>query len=140
MGILLFLIISFDLLAYCMGQPIVPVFVVQIYKTCCFLPGLFIAVLLFAPIFEEALFRGFMFKGFLAHIGSSKTIFLTALFWSLIHIQYNLFGIFIVFVVGILLGVVRLRSNSILPTILLHSLMNLVALIEVAIATSVSLI
>ena len=86
-----------------------------------------------APIAEEFLVRGFLFRGwsqsFLAPVG---TIVLTSVVWARLHTQYNLFYILWIFCVGILLGIVRLRSGSTWLTVMLHAAHNLVSIIHVA--------
>ncbi len=59
-------------------------------------PALFwIAVVVFAPAFEEIFFRGFLFEGFRqSRIGAIGAIGITALIWALMHsFQYSLYGL-----------------------------------------------
>ena len=44
--------------------------------------------------------------------------------WAVIHTQYDWYGIFQIFLIGLLLGWVRWRSGSTLLTIVLHALIN----------------
>ena len=64
--------------------------------------------------------------------GGWGAILLTSTLWSVIHVQYDLYGVANIFAAGLLLGYARLKTNSILPTILMHALMNLAATIQVA--------
>jgi len=66
-------------------------------------------------------------------MGRRGAILLTSLLWSVIHFQYDWYGVASIFASGLLLGYARMKTNSIIPTILMHSLMNLVATIQVAI-------
>jgi membrane protease YdiL (CAAX protease family) len=85
-----------------------------------------------APIGEELLFRGFMFRGFVhAPRDAIPSIVLISLIWSLEHIQYGWYKIAELFVFGVLLGLVRWRTGSTTLTILLHMVYNLVASIEI---------
>lgn len=81
------------------------------------------------PIMEEFVLRGFMFRGwsqsFLGPVGS---IVLTSVLWGLIHIQYDWFGRFWIFVTGLALGHFRWRSNSTWLTVMVHSAINTVLL------------
>lgn len=81
------------------------------------------------PVMEEFVFRGFMFRGwsqsFLGPVGS---IVLTSVLWGLIHIQYDWFGRFWIFVTGLVLGHFRWRSNSTWLTVMVHSAINTVLL------------
>jgi membrane protease YdiL (CAAX protease family) len=92
---------------------------------------LWLAVVVAAPIGEELLFRGFMFRGFVhAPRDAIPSIVLISLIWSLGHIQYGWYEIAELFVFGVLLGLVRWSTGSTTLTILLHMVNNLVASIE----------
>jgi membrane protease YdiL (CAAX protease family) len=79
------------------------------------------------PVMEEFVVRGFMFRGwsqsFLGPVGS---IVLASALWALIHIQYDWFGCFCIFVTGLALGHFRWRSNSTWLTVMVHSAINIV--------------
>jgi membrane protease YdiL (CAAX protease family) len=89
-------------------------------------PWLFwIAVVFAAPAFEEVFFRGFLFRGFEASfLGSWGTIILTAALWAALHIQYNLYGIAFIAGTGILFGLARAKTGSLIVTLTLHAGMN----------------
>jgi membrane protease YdiL (CAAX protease family) len=80
-----------------------------------------------APLTEEFVVRGFMFRGwsqsFLGPIGS---IVVTSVVWAMIHTQYNWFGRFWIFATGLALGHFRWRSNSTWLTVMVHSAINIV--------------
>jgi uncharacterized protein len=59
-------------------------------------------------------------------------VIITSLLWAAIHLQYDLYGIATIFVGGIFLGWVRLKTDSIWLCIILHGMMNLIATLEVA--------
>jgi uncharacterized protein len=93
---------------------------------------LWLAIVVVAPIGEEVLFRGFMFRGFVhTQRDAVPSIVLISLIWSLQHIQYDLLDITEIFVVGLLYGLVRWSTGSTTLTILLHSVNNLVGFILV---------
>ena len=52
------------------------------------------------------------------------------LLWSLMHVQYDWYGIGQVFLTGLVLGWVRWRSGSTALTIVLHFLVNLESTFE----------
>jgi hypothetical protein len=131
---LLLLILLSDSLTAWMGRPIVPESMVQAYRTAGFVPLLVLAIVVLAPLMEETLFRGFLFEGILhSRLGRVGAIVLTSLLWSLTHVQYDAYGIATIFVGGLFLGYVRLRTGSLYATMFLHGLMNLVATVEVAV-------
>lgn len=72
-----------------------------------------------------------MFRGIQrSRLGNVGAILITSVVWSAIHLQYNAYEVTVVFLGGILLGLARATSNSIYLTIGLHSLMNVIATIE----------
>jgi hypothetical protein len=90
-----------------------------------------IGVIIFAPAFEEVFFRGFLFEGFrYSRIGVVGAIVLTSLIWAALHMQYDPFEMFLVFLMGLLLGILRYKTGSLWSPLLMHSLNNLAATIE----------
>jgi membrane protease YdiL (CAAX protease family) len=105
-------------------------FIVGIYSTSVSPVLLWAALVVFAPFFEEALFRGFLFEGFRqSRIGVIGAIILTALLWALSHVQYNYYGIVTILVLGIILGVVRQKTGSLFGPMLIHAVNNAAALL-----------
>lgn len=126
-----------ELLTYSLGKPLVPEFVTTLYSSTDSLFLLWIAIVIAAPIFEELFFRGFIITGLSStFMGPIGAIVLSSIAWSAIHIQYDLYLITTIFVFGLLLGYVRLKTNSVLLTIGLHSFMNLASMIETSIILS----
>ena len=107
-----------------------PGFIITLIKSAMFPPLLWVAVGVAAPIFEEALFRGYLFAGILhSRAGGAGAIAGTSALWALIHVPYGWPYAVIVLALGIFLGVVRLRSGSLYPCIALHILNNLLSLL-----------
>ena len=125
-----------DLSSYLTGRDIVPSFVVDAYRTARgsgHLMLLAIALVVAAPLMEELLFRGFLLPGFAAsRLGISGAIVLTSVTWAAMHVQYELFYIIQIFILGCVLGWLRWRSGSTTLTLMLHALVNLGALLQVA--------
>ena len=79
-----------------------------------------------APVSEELMFRGFLFRGWeKTWLGAGGTIVLTAALWALLHTNKNWLGVAFIFVSGLFLGWMRRRSGSTLLTMLLHATSNL---------------
>jgi membrane protease YdiL (CAAX protease family) len=128
------LIVITDSLTYLQGRPVVVDFMVEIYTSTSHLWLLVLALVVAAPLFEELFFRGFLLTGFSkTFLGPVGAVFVTSIAWSVIHLQYDLYGIFTIFVTGLVFGAARLKTNSILTTIMMHSMMNFVSTIETAI-------
>lgn len=123
-----------DAITSVLGRPIVSDFMVKAYKTAYFPPLLWLAFIILAPLYEEILFRGFMFKGIEnSRLGPIGALLITSLAWSMLHIQYDFLIIGTIFAGGLLLGWARLKTNSIYIPIVMHALQNLLATIVVII-------
>ena len=115
------------------GRPIVPEFMRQAYATAGFIPLFWIALVVAAPVLEELFFRGFLFSGLeRCWLKIAGTIGLTAVIWAIIHVQYELYDIFWISIMGILFGIARVRTGSVYTPMILHMFLNLVATIETA--------
>ena len=106
-------------------------FVIDSYQQATSLPLFYLGVVLFGPLFEECLFRGFLFKGLeKSFLGGHGAVFISAILFSIIHIQYGVWVILCMLLpMAILLGYARLKSKSLLLPILLHSINNLLTCI-----------
>ena len=81
---------------------------------------LYVAV--FVPIIEELLFRGFVLDLALESYGSWPSIFISAVIFGIVHL--NPIGVLNAFLLGLIYGYVRIRTNSLFPSIFLHSMWN----------------
>jgi membrane protease YdiL (CAAX protease family) len=126
----------FNLLLALTGRDIVTPFQIEAYrsaKDAGWLLGLFVAIILFAPIGEEIAFRGFLFRGWALPGRELFAIITIALIWALLHIQYDWLGMVQIFAIGVVLGWFRWASGSTTLAILMHALVNLQAMIETAV-------
>lgn len=110
------------------NRPEVPEFMIGLICN----PGsyilLFIAIAIFAPAFEELLFRGYWYQGYVnTRPGLIAAILIPNLVWASIHLQYDLYDITQIFLIGIILGASRYFSGSLALPILLHTIQNSVA-------------
>jgi len=90
------------------------------------------AIIILAPISEELIFRGLLYWRIkntrFKHIGA---IVIPAILFSAFHLQYaELLTFGIIFIDGLFYGLARHFSKSVILTIILHSLSNLVAVLE----------
>jgi membrane protease YdiL (CAAX protease family) len=116
------------------GREMVPEQMTRAYQTAGFLPLLWIALILFAPVFEEVFFRGFLFTGIRhSRLGGAGAIVISALTWAGVHMQYDVYQISVIFAGGLLLGMARLRTDSVYLTMAMHMLWNLLATVETAV-------
>jgi len=92
-----------------------------------------LTIVLLAPIIEEGIFRGYLFKAWRSSwLGASGTIAITSLLFSVVHYsQYNWLVLCELGTFAILLGIAREKTGSLLVPIVLHSLNNLLSVIFV---------
>jgi membrane protease YdiL (CAAX protease family) len=124
-----------DLSSWLTGRDLVPPAVVEAYRsarasgTVVLLAA---ALIVAAPLMEELLFRGFVFPGYARSLGPWGAIVLTSAGWAVMHVQYETFYIVQIFVLGCAFGWLRWRSGSTLLTVILHAIVNALALAQVA--------
>ena len=129
----LFALVS-DLFTLLLKRPVVEQFMFNVYSTATSKPLLWTALVIAAPVSEEIFFRGFLFYGILhSSLGPTGAVVLSSLIWAPLHIQYDLYGLTMVLVLGLLFGYARLKTNSVYIPIVMHALMNFIAAMEVMI-------
>lgn len=88
------------------------------------------AFALAAPMSEEVLARGFLYRGWSeSFLRVPGAIVLSSLVWTVVHLQYDLYFLAEVFSIGLWFGYMRSRANSLWLTIALHALNNLTAVV-----------
>lgn len=108
-------------------------FTVNAYQTTKPLALLWISFVIFGPAFEEVFFRGFLFAGWVkSRLSGIGTVALTSVLFAALHVQYDLFGMLSVLVMGLALGIMRLKTNSLWSPLLMHFAWNLVGMIALA--------
>ena len=133
-AIMIVFLLGYDALTYLIGRDVVTPFQVDTYRTARdggTLPLLWLTFVIVAPVAEEIMFRGFLFRGWVRseHSASPGILIISALF-AAIHVQYDWFGMLQVFFIGLLLAIARWRSGSTLLTILMHVLINFWATVQ----------
>ncbi len=109
----------------------------QVYVTSFWPPLLWLALVVCAPLFEEIFFRGFIFEGLCrSRMGITGTIIVTSLAWASLHVQYGMYEIGTIFILGIILGIAKQRTGSLWAPITIHACWNLAAIIQLAIAAN----
>ena len=86
-------------------------------------------VTIMAPIVEELIFRGLILHGFRRNYNPFKTVLISAILFSLFHL--NPWQMPATFVLGLFLGWIMIRTNSIIAAIMGHSINNLLVLLTV---------
>ncbi|HMB54755.1 MAG TPA: CPBP family intramembrane glutamic endopeptidase [Thermoanaerobaculia bacterium] len=121
----------FGWLGQLLDRPPLPQFMIDFHATAGSAWLLGAAVVIGAPVVEELLFRGVVLPGFvpLRH-GRLVGVLLSAFLWAGIHLQYDLFDMSAIFVLGLIFGAARLHDRSLWTPFLLHALFNLAALAQ----------
>ncbi|MCI7768513.1 MAG: CPBP family intramembrane metalloprotease [Oscillospiraceae bacterium] len=83
---------------------------------------LFLYMVIAGPILEELLFRGAALN-LLAPVDRKFALIASSLLFGLMHCNFN--QIFNGFLLGLILGYIALKSGSIIPSIIMHMLLNL---------------
>ncbi len=97
-------------------------------------PSLMVAIVVFAllpAICEELAFRGFILSGLQDQRSNPSAIVLSALLFGFLHVLLSVFQqLFNASLLGIVLGLLAIRSGSLLPGIVFHFLNNSFALVQ----------
>ncbi len=88
---------------------------------------------LFAPVFEEIFYRGFIFSFFQSKLNSFWAVIITALFFGFSHFMnignaHILLSLFIFY--GFVLTLIRYFTNSLIPPIITHFVHNLTLMVS----------
>jgi hypothetical protein len=122
---------GFESLASYLDRPEIPPFMRDILQgPSAYLPLLWLAVVVAAPILEEILFRGFLFGGLRSsRLGPWGALAVTSLCFAVIHTQYDWFDMSAVLVLGVVLGLARHFSGSVYLPMGLHALHNFASML-----------
>ena len=85
------------------------------------------ALIPFASIVEELYYRGFIFPILLRYLSPTVSILIVSLWFSAAHIvEYggNIFAIFAVFILGLILTLERYYTKSLTPSLITHFFFN----------------
>jgi membrane protease YdiL (CAAX protease family) len=141
---LLTLVLMWEGVALLTGHEASPGFMVDVLKTARKDGALWLLVVAFtvaAPVSEELLARGFLYRGWsetaLRPVGA---IILSSLVWTAMHFQYDhdWFLFCEVLSIGVLFGYLRYWSRSLWLGIILHGLNNLAAVVQSVVLAAAS--
>jgi membrane protease YdiL (CAAX protease family) len=80
-----------------------------------------------APLMEELFFRGFLYPVLARRLGLAFAVFLTALAFAALHGAQLMFSwgpVLVIFLVGLVLTIVRAKTNSVAAGVLIHMAYN----------------
>lgn len=81
----------------------------------------------FAPVTEELLFRGWILTSLRARLGTTFAILLTAVLFAFAHYERTHLYALAVFPVGVVLGIMRVKADSLKASMTFHGLYNAAA-------------
>ena len=109
----------------------------ETYQTAKYLPLLWVAIVIAAPLMEELFFRGFLFEGLRdSRMGSTGAVLVTSIAWGAIHVQYDVFQMVMIGLLGVLLGIAKIKTRSLYIPLALHVSLNLLAMVSLTAAHS----
>jgi CAAX protease family protein len=82
----------------------------------------FVLLVIIASLTEELLCRGVILRGFLTHYSKTKSIIISAMLFSLFHM--NIYQFFSAFILGLILGWVYTETRSLYLCFFIHSFHN----------------
>ena len=130
---LILIVVAWETMSRSLGREATPGFMTDLLKTGRDKGAAFFLLFAFsvaAPMSEEVLARGFLYRGWSASfLRVPGAIILSSLLWTVVHLQYDLYFLAEVFSIGLWFGYMRYRSNSLWLTIVLHALNNLTAVV-----------
>ncbi len=90
-----------------------------------------IAIGLLGPFSEELLMRGIIFSRIRkTRLGSAGAIIICAAVWASMHYRYAPLAILLIFLDGIMLGLARYHSRSVLLPVFMHATGNLFSIYQ----------
>jgi membrane protease YdiL (CAAX protease family) len=84
-------------------------------------------VVILAALSEEFLFRGFLQVSLERKGDPTRAVLLSSLTWTMVHV--NPYWAVQIFIIGVVIGFLAWRTNSILPSLIVHGMNNLLSLI-----------
>lgn len=84
------------------------------------------AIALAAPIFEELLFRGYTYSGWIQKLGFPLTALASTVLFTVCHFHYGWVALLSVFLLGLMLAALRWKTGSVYPCIGVHIVYNLI--------------
>ncbi|BBE30074.1 hypothetical protein OSSY52_02150 [Tepiditoga spiralis] len=81
--------------------------------------------IIFIPILEEILYRGILISILIKIFNSYIAVIISSIIFMFQHKFYNFYQYIFLFLIAMILGIYFLIFNSIIPTILIHSVINM---------------
>jgi len=113
------------------GRPDIPEWLEAAYPTVDHAILFGFSIVLVGPLLEEMLYRGYILKTWLeSRLSRTTTIVLLSLLWTVTHLQYDVYDMLWIFILGLALAYARVATGSLYPPLLMHMLWNGAALMQ----------
>ena len=100
----------------------------EIFGEDTFKPLIYFNVNVLAPVMEEVLFRGFMLAGLALTLGRVSGLIISSALFAAVHLDMDLMPP--IFVFGMLIAWLYIRTGSLWPPIAAHALNNVIATLQ----------
>ncbi|MEA3210337.1 MAG: protease family protein [Chthoniobacter sp.] len=127
LGALVGVVSAGDWFVQAMGDTSGSTFMLNLLDAGRHLPLLVVALVVGAPVLEEVLFRGFMYRG-MAASWRGAAILVPNVFWVVLHVQYAWPTLTVLFFMGLVFGLARQFSGSTLLPLTLHVVSNAISI------------
>ena len=90
------------------------------------------SIIFIAPLTEEVIFRGYFFDVFKRNFGQTASVVITSVLFAAAHapqMEFDLTGVGTIFLIGLFLGFLRKKFDSVLIPVLFHGLYNSVYIV-----------
>lgn len=80
-----------------------------------------------APLVEEVVYRGVVYSAFQRSVGTTLSVVITTVLFAIVHVpQYwpSFSTIFLLTVLSLILTLVRVKTDNLLPCVILHTIFN----------------
>jgi uncharacterized protein len=130
---LILIVVAWETMARALGREATPGFMTDLLKSGRDKGAALMLLFSFsfaAPMSEELIARGLLYRGWSeGFLRVPGAILLSTLVWTVVHLQYSFYFLVGVLSIGLWLGYMRYRSQSLWLTIVLHALNNLTAVV-----------
>jgi len=130
---LILIVVAWETMSRALGREATPGFMTDLLKNGRDKGAALVLVFAFsfaAPMSEELIARGFLYRGWSeSFLRVPGAVLLSSLVWTSVHLQYDLYFLAEVFSIGLWFGYMRYRGQSLWLTIVLHALNNLTAVV-----------
>ncbi len=110
---------------FAFNRPNVPAWTEAVFNSVDYKLLFVIGLTISGPILEEVLCRGYVLRAWMeSKLHPCLAILLVTSLWTLMHLQYDLYDMSWVFILGLLLAYSRIRSGSLYPAIAIHCAWN----------------